>query len=91
MAIAVLIVNPPGLAASAIHSERVLSALERACCLRCMKLRRGVRMVEDCVDDITGVDAAKVRGGNKRPSGLPAEIDLKRCRVAAGVLLKRRG
>jgi hypothetical protein len=56
-----------------------------------MKLRRGVRMVEDCVDDITGVDAAKVRGGNKRPSGRPAEIDLKRCRVAAGVLLKRRG
>jgi len=49
-----------------------------------VKLRRCVRMVEDRGDQIAGVNAAKVRGSNERSPARSADIDLERCRVAAG-------
>jgi hypothetical protein len=44
-------------------------------------------MVEDRGDQIAGVNAAQMRGRDKRAPGRPADIDLERCRVAAGILL----
>jgi hypothetical protein len=52
-----------------------------------VKLRRRVGVVEDRGDHIAGVNATKMRGGDKGSPARSADIDLERCRVAAGVLL----
>jgi hypothetical protein len=52
-----------------------------------VKLRRRVGMVEDRGDHVAGVNATKMRGGDKSSPARSADIDLERCRVAAGVLL----
>jgi len=49
-----------------------------------VKLRRRVGVVEDRGDHIAGVNATKMRGGDKGSPARSADIDLERCRVAAG-------
>jgi hypothetical protein len=56
--------------------------------LRRVKLRCRVRVVEDRGDDVVGMDAVEMRGGNKRPPRRPVDIDFERRRVAARVLLE---